>query len=377
MLQMPAEQIYQAINQSLHLACATRQSRKGDITSWKAYAPAQANKIAIEAVGRVRLGERAPSPIYEGRDAVIAYMLSGPDAEYRVPLPDPGENMCAILRSYTKEHSAEYQAQALIDLGFRLHAHRIDLDQVEDVVIRTSHHTHYVIGTGANDPQKMDPDASRETLDHSAMYILAVAWEDGTWHHVHSYTSERTHRPSTVALWHKIRHRRSRRVDSSLSPSRSRPQEVRCPSRRPPHRRYPDRRAPRQLQRPLPRQPPLCPARLYRQASRIDRGTRSTSRKRALPRASGPFARSNARGNRPAQSRRSRGHVGRRRERARGHLVAILQFEMLLVLFLLSDVTQSAALESSRLGASDAVPAGRPTSGAWGLCGRLKTPALA
>ena len=205
MLQMPAEQIYQAINQSLHLACATRQSRKGDITSWKAYAPAQANKIAIEAVGRVRLGERAPSPIYEGRDAVIAWMLSGPDAEYHVPLPDPGENMRTILRSYTKEHSAEYQAQALIDLGFRLHARNIDLDQVEDVVIRTSHHTHYVIGTGANDPQKMDPDASRETLDHSAMYILAVAWEDGAWHHVHSYTSERAHRPSTVALWHKIR----------------------------------------------------------------------------------------------------------------------------------------------------------------------------
>ena len=205
MLQMPAAQIYQAINQSLHLACATRQSRKGDITSWKAYAPAQANKIAIEAVGRARLGERAPSPIYEGRDAVIAWMLSGPDAEYRVPLPDPGERMRAILRSYTKEHSAEYQAQALVDLGFLLHARHIDLDQVEEVVIRTSHHTHYVIGTGANDPEKMDPDASRETLDHSAMYILAVAWEDGTWHHVHSYTSERAHRPSTVALWHKIR----------------------------------------------------------------------------------------------------------------------------------------------------------------------------
>jgi hypothetical protein len=29
--------------------------------------------------------------------------------------------------------------------------------------ITTSHHTHYVIGAGANDPQKMDPNASRET----------------------------------------------------------------------------------------------------------------------------------------------------------------------------------------------------------------------
>ncbi len=205
MLNMPAEQIYQAINQSLHLSCATRQSRKGDITSWKAYAPAQASKTAIEAIARARLGERAPSPIYEGRDAVIAWVLSGPDAEYNVRLPDPGENMRAILRSYTKEHSAEYQAQALIDIGRKLHARQIDLDRVEEVVIYTSHHTHNVIGTGANDPQKMDPDASRETLDHSAMYILAVAWQDGRWHHVNSYTPERTHRPATVKLWHKIR----------------------------------------------------------------------------------------------------------------------------------------------------------------------------
>lgn len=204
MLHMAVEQIYQAINQSLHLACATRQSRKGHITSWKAYAPAQANKIAIESVGRVQLGECAPSPIYEGRDAVIAWMLGGPEAEYTVPLPAAGERLRLIMRSYTKEHSAEYQAQALIDIGFALHQRGIDLEAVEDVVIGTSHHTHYVIGTGANDPQKMEPDASRETLDHSAMYILAVAWEDGTWHHVHSYTSERAHRPSTVSLWHKI-----------------------------------------------------------------------------------------------------------------------------------------------------------------------------
>ena len=51
----------------------------------------------------------------------------------------------------------------------------------------------------------MDPNASRETLDHSAMYILAVAWLDGAWHHVRSYAPETAHRPETVALWHKIR----------------------------------------------------------------------------------------------------------------------------------------------------------------------------
>lgn len=61
-----------------------------------------------------------------------------------------------------------------------------------------------VIGTGAHDPQKMDPEASRETLDHSIMYIFAVALEDGGWHHQKSYAPERAGRPETVALWHKI-----------------------------------------------------------------------------------------------------------------------------------------------------------------------------
>ncbi|MDA0336203.1 MAG: MmgE/PrpD family protein [bacterium] len=205
LLGLSTETVFQAINQSLHLACATRQSRKGEITSWKAYAPGQSGKTALEAVGRAILGECAPSPIYEGRDGVIAWMLSGPDATYQVPLPTPGEALRAILDSYTKEHSAEYQAQALIDIGFALHARQISLADIREVVIRTSHHTHFVIGTGSGDPQKMDPDSSRETLDHSAMYILAVAWVDGTWHHVESYSGTRTHEPATVALWQKIR----------------------------------------------------------------------------------------------------------------------------------------------------------------------------
>lgn len=50
----------------------------------------------------------------------------------------------------------------------------------------------------------MDPKASRETLDHSIMYIFAVAMQDQGWHHEHSYAPERAGRPDTVELWHKI-----------------------------------------------------------------------------------------------------------------------------------------------------------------------------
>ncbi|MGD0258741.1 MAG: MmgE/PrpD family protein [Verrucomicrobiota bacterium] len=204
LLQLDTETIYQAVQQAVHVSFTTRQSRKGEISSWKAYAPAHAGKLAIEAVDRAMRGEKSPSPIYEGEDSVIAWMLGGPGAAYEVPLPAPGAPCRAILDSYTKEHSAEYQAQAWIDLAFRLRGRIPDLSRIREIVIHTSHHTHAVIGTGSGDPQKLDPDASRETLDHSLMYIFAAALRTGFWHHVKSYATELAHDPALVALWQKI-----------------------------------------------------------------------------------------------------------------------------------------------------------------------------
>jgi len=207
LLGLPVETIYQAIGQALHTTTATRQSRKGEISTWKAYAPAFAGKMAIEAVDRAMRGQTSPSPIWEGEDGVIAWLLDGPDGRYEVPLPEAGEAKRAILDTYTKEHSAEYQAQAWIDLARRLgaqHPQLKDPANVERIVLATSHHTHYVIGSGSGDPQKYDPTASRETLDHSVPYIFAVALQDGAWDHESSYAPERAGRPDTVALWKKI-----------------------------------------------------------------------------------------------------------------------------------------------------------------------------
>ena len=205
LLKLDTETIYQSIQQALHTTISTRQSRKGQISSWKAFAPSHAGKLAIEAVDRAMRGEGSPSPIYEGEDSVIAYVLSGPKTKYTVPLPKINEEKKAILETYTKEHSAEYQAQAWIDLARSLNKKIKNIFNIKKIDIHTSHHTHNVIGTGANDPQKMDPNASRETLDHSIMYIFAVALEDGKWHHINSYTPERSNKKSTVDLWKKIK----------------------------------------------------------------------------------------------------------------------------------------------------------------------------
>mgnify|MGYP001364093222 FL=1 len=205
MLKLNTEIIYQSIQQALHTTVSTRQSRKGEISSWKAFAPAHASKLAIEAVDRAMRGEGAPSPIYEGEDSVIARILDGKNANYKVPLPKKNEEKKAILETYTKEYSAEYQAQALIDIAKKLNNRIKNLNQIKKINIFTSHHTHNVIGTGANDPQKMNPNSSRETLDHSIMYIFAVALEDANWHHVKSYLKTRSKKKSTIKIWRSIK----------------------------------------------------------------------------------------------------------------------------------------------------------------------------
>ncbi|MEL6751792.1 MAG: MmgE/PrpD family protein, partial [Pseudomonadota bacterium] len=107
LLGLDKEVIFQSIQQGLHTTVSTRQSRKGEISSWKAFAPAYAGKQAIEAVDRCMRGEGAPSPIYEGEDSVLSFILNGRTARdqgrspyeptYQVPLPAAGESKRAIL----------------------------------------------------------------------------------------------------------------------------------------------------------------------------------------------------------------------------------------------------------------------------------------
>ena len=248
-------------------------------------------------------GETSPVPIYEGEDGVIAWLLDGPDASYEVTIPDEGEAKRAILDSYTKEHSAEYQAQAWIDLARKLHdEYPIILDdpeRIESITLHTSHHTHYVIGSGANDPQKYDPDASRETLDHSIPYIFTVALQDGAWHHADSYSPERAHRPDTDRAVEEGDHRRGRGVDAPLPLERHRGEGVRRQGRHQALRRRRDRRRDRRRRRASARRPPVRSRAVRAEVPHARRVGARGGRDRAVPRRGAAAARA-----RPRRTRR-------------------------------------------------------------------------
>ncbi|MEQ8195033.1 MAG: MmgE/PrpD family protein [Rhodospirillales bacterium] len=202
MLELETDVVYQAIQQAAHVSPTVRQTRKGEITSWKAYVPGHVGKLAIEALDRALRGEKSPTPMYEGEDGILARLVGGETGH--VPVAEPGEPKRQILETFTKEHSIGYHGQAIVDLAFKMRDRLKNLENIESIVLHTKRNTHNIMGCGSNDPQKYDPNASRETLDHSAMFAFAVALQDGVWHHINSYRPERVHRPDTITLWKKI-----------------------------------------------------------------------------------------------------------------------------------------------------------------------------
>lgn len=191
MLKLPVEQIYHAINFAVHNAISSRQSRKGDIGAQKEFVPGFSAEISIDAVNSAMHGLKGPNPVYEGEDSIIRRFLDGknnPDASYKVALAEPGKDKLRnIMMTYPKEHAFEYQGQAIIDMALGMvaklpkKAGKVDWSQIKNILLITSHHTDHVIGTGANDPQKIDPDSPRGTLDHSIMFAIARSIQLGRW----------------------------------------------------------------------------------------------------------------------------------------------------------------------------------------------------
>lgn len=191
MLKMPVEQVYNAINFAVHNAISSRQSRKGDIGAQKEFVPGFSAEISIDAVNAAMHGLKGPNPVYEGEDSIIRRFLDGrdnKDAEYKIALIETGERLRNIMLTYPKEHAFEYQGQAIIDMALEMigklpqkSAGGVDWSQVKEILLETSHHTDHVIGTGAHDPQKVDPDSPRGTLDHSIMFAIARSMQLGRW----------------------------------------------------------------------------------------------------------------------------------------------------------------------------------------------------
>ncbi|HWL95393.1 MAG TPA: MmgE/PrpD family protein, partial [Phycisphaerae bacterium] len=154
---------------------ATRQTRTGQISMWKACAFSNVCRGAIFAVNLARQGFTGPHEIFEGPKGVFK-MLTGRPFDVELGSKDAGY---MINKTYIKFWPAEYHAQSSIDAALQIRSEFMnagstwaDIDRVE---MESFEAAVSIIGS---EKEKWRP-TSRETADHSMGYMTIAALVDG------------------------------------------------------------------------------------------------------------------------------------------------------------------------------------------------------
>ncbi len=171
LIDLDTEQLENALNISGVCNIATRQTRVGEMSMWKACAFSNAARQGLFAARLASEGMTGPAPIFEGTRG-FETLVSGP---IDLKLPSSGEPPKKILETYIKPYPVEYHAQSAVKAAVELHKEGLRLEQIQDVVIYTHGASYQIIGS---EPEKWRP-TSKETADHSLPYCTAIALRDG------------------------------------------------------------------------------------------------------------------------------------------------------------------------------------------------------
>ena len=150
---------------------ATRQTRVGEMSMWKACAFANAARQGLFACRLAKEGMTGPAPIFEGTKG-FETLISGPIS---LVLPLNGEPPRKILETYIKPYPVEYHAQSAVEAAITLYKEGLRNDQVREMTIYTHKAAYDIIGS---ESEKWKP-TSKETADHSLPYCVAIALRDG------------------------------------------------------------------------------------------------------------------------------------------------------------------------------------------------------
>ena len=150
---------------------ATRQTRVGEMSMWKACAFANAARQGLFATRLAKEGMTGPAPIFEGTKG-FETLISGP---INLTLPSNSEPPRKILETYIKPYPVEYHAQSAVEAAIKLNKEGLKINEIQDITIYTHGASYQIIGS---EPEKWRP-TSKETADHSLPYCTAIALRDG------------------------------------------------------------------------------------------------------------------------------------------------------------------------------------------------------
>lgn len=150
---------------------ATRQTRVGTMSMWKACAFANAARQGLFACRLAKEGMTGPGPIFEGTRG-FETLISGP---LNLILPNVSESPKMILETYIKPYPVEYHAQSAVKAAIDLYNEGLRIGQIHSMDIYTHGAAYQIIGS---EPEKWKP-TSKETADHSLPYCTSIALRDG------------------------------------------------------------------------------------------------------------------------------------------------------------------------------------------------------
>lgn len=178
LLKLSPETTAHALSLAGVTAGALRQTRVGEVSSWKACAFANAARNGVFATLAAQQGMTGPLDVFEGEKGFMR-VISG-----QFSLPRLGGEQGApfkILDTYIKPYPVEYHAQSAVEAAFQIRRMmrgsegHFDVASIATIEAISFDVAIEIIG---RDPQKWQP-KTRETADHSLPYCVAVALSDG------------------------------------------------------------------------------------------------------------------------------------------------------------------------------------------------------
>ncbi len=149
---------------------ATRQTRTGQISDWKACAFSNAARNGVFAANLARLGLTGPHEIFEGPKGLFNMVTGAFDLNWARDADD-----WMICKTYIKYWPAEYHSQSAIDAALQLRPEIGGCGNIDEILIESFEAAVSIIGS---EPEKWRP-TSRETADHSMGYCVVLALRDG------------------------------------------------------------------------------------------------------------------------------------------------------------------------------------------------------
>ncbi|MGZ5151922.1 MAG: MmgE/PrpD family protein [Burkholderiales bacterium] len=166
LLGLTREQMGNAVSLALAPNMALAQSRRGNLSSWKGCAGANASRNAVFAALLAQDGFTGPTAVFEGNVGMWEAV-----GRFDWPLPE-GTHM--IGETHIKGLPVCYHGQSPVEATLEIRS-RVNVDQIESIEVDAYKTAVMMMGADAS---RWAP-STRETADHSLPYCVSIALLDG------------------------------------------------------------------------------------------------------------------------------------------------------------------------------------------------------